>query len=106
VPDDANATSQWKQLRQTVPQQQKGTDADALRAKTRIGHLCAEDKQKVGKLIRQVIKVGAENEKLLKELTESRTKNHEFENDQRGIIRCRARTTTKTIVLKQRHKKN
>ncbi|KAF0719798.1 Aste57867_797 [Aphanomyces stellatus] len=72
APFAANAASQWKQLRQTVAQQTPEALQSGVKSPIRIGHLCAEDKQKVGKLIRQLMKVGGENEGLRKELDEAK----------------------------------
>ncbi|RHY96752.1 hypothetical protein DYB35_005864 [Aphanomyces astaci] len=67
--------SQWKQLRQTVAIRQDvaevGSSSPVLTSaqnRVRISHLCPEDKQKVGKLIRQLMKVGGENEQLRKQV--------------------------------------
>ncbi|ETV74188.1 hypothetical protein, variant [Aphanomyces astaci] len=67
--------SQWKQLRQTVAIRQDVADIgssspvhSSAQSRVRISHLCPEDKQKVGKLIRQLMKVGGENEQLRKQV--------------------------------------
>ncbi|KDO31654.1 hypothetical protein SPRG_03574 [Saprolegnia parasitica CBS 223.65] len=62
IPFSATAASQWKQLRQTVSAAHPEATARAAIAPVRIGDLCSEDKHKVGKLVRQLIKVSGEND--------------------------------------------
>ncbi|EQC37179.1 hypothetical protein SDRG_05405 [Saprolegnia diclina VS20] len=62
IPFSATAASQWKQLRQTVSAAHPEATARVAIAPVRIGDLCSEDKHKVGKLVRQLIKVSGEND--------------------------------------------
>ncbi|KAH9089378.1 hypothetical protein LEN26_019225 [Aphanomyces euteiches] len=71
-----NSLSQWKQLRQTVSEHQATREE-----KVRISHLCAEDKQKVAKLIRQLMKVGNDNEQMKKTIDEANAQRAQLDAD-------------------------